>query len=222
MNTVLMSRLPTPASSSRATTGTRRQILQTALIDAAEALIATDGLGALRARTLAERVGCSVGAIYTIFPDLAGIVLAVNGRTLAAIDGAMTAATPGTLPQTHLVHLAAAYLDYAAAYRLRWAALFQHTLPKGDSLPDWYETLQSSAFSHIEAPLARLCPALPLPDLALLARSLFAAVHGIVALGLDEKLAALPLPQLHAQVATIVTATAAGLATQRRGGEGGR
>ncbi len=195
----------------RPATASRHEKLQTALIEAAERAIATQGLGALRARALAEEVGCAVGAIYTIFPDLDGIILAVNARTLVEIDALLGQAQDLTDPIAHLVWLASAYLDYAASHRSRWAALFQHRLPAGRSMPDWFARQQDTAFSHIEVPLARLCPALSTPDAALLARSLFASVHGMVALGLDEKLVPMPLPVLHQQIATIVTATARGL-----------
>lgn len=46
----------------------RRERLRMALIDAAEATIAADGLAALKARDLAREVGCALGAIYTAFP----------------------------------------------------------------------------------------------------------------------------------------------------------
>ncbi|WP_158743082.1 TetR/AcrR family transcriptional regulator [Acidisphaera sp. L21] len=195
----------------RPATASRHEKLQTALLDAAEQVIAMQGLSALRARALADQVGCSVGAIYTIFPDLDGIILAVNARTLTDIDTALSGANEVSDPASQLVHLAHAYLAYAAGHRSRWAALFQHTMANGCSAPDWYARQQEAAFSHIEAPLARLCPDLAPQPCALLARSLFAAVHGMVALGLDEKVAAMPLPVLQDQVATVVSAMARGL-----------
>ena len=199
-----------PKPDHRPATASRHERLQVALVDAAERIIASDGLGALRARVLAESVGCSVGAIYGIFPDLDGIVLAVNARTLDQIDQALSRlAIPQ--PLGHLVCLATAYLDYAAGHRPRWDALFLHVMGAGRSAPAWYGQQQQAAFSHVEEPLGRLCPSLKPPDRALLARSLFAAVHGMVVLGLDEKVAAMPLPVLHAQVATVVTALARGL-----------
>ncbi len=194
----------------RPATASRHERLQGALVTAAEHVIETDGLVALRARDLAEAVGCSVGAIYTIFADLDGIILAVNARTLGQIDQVLGGVATAD-PAEHLVCLAAAYLDYAAEHRARWKALFLHVMGAGQSAPAWYGEQQQAAFSHVEAPLGRLCPALEPSERGLLARSLFAAVHGMVALGLDEKVAAMPLPVLHAQVAAIVMAVARGL-----------
>lgn len=200
----------------RTATATRHQDLQDALVAAAEAAVAHDGLDKLRARALAEAAGCSVGAIYTVFPDLDALVLAVNARTLGAIGTAMAGVSPAGDPAQHLVRLALAYLAYASAQRRLWAALFQHTLG-GQAAPEWYAAQQAAAFSHIEAPLALLRPDLAAVDCALLARSLFSAVHGMVALGLDEKVATLPLPVLEQQVRLVVEALARGLTPDASG-----
>ena len=193
-------------------TASRHKDLHDRLLDAAEEAIAAEGLSNLRARTLAEAVGCSVGAIYGVFTDLDTLILAVNTRTLAAIGAALDRAA-GADPAERMVQLAYAYLDYAAANRPRWTALFQHRLPPGQSVTAEYAAQLAASFAHVEGPLAALCPALPEPDRVLLARSLFSAVHGMVELGLDEKVAAIPLPTLRAQIGFVVAAMAAGLAT---------
>jgi hypothetical protein len=45
----------------------------------------------------------------------------------------------------------------------------------------------------------------------LLARTLFSAVHGMVEIGLDERVASMPLPSLRDQIQVIVEAVADGL-----------
>jgi hypothetical protein len=67
-------------------------------------------------------------------------------------------------------------------------------------------------FVYIEEPLRKLAPALSPIRRALLARSLFSAVHGIVLIGLEEKLQHLPLPVLREQVTVMIEAMATGLA----------
>ncbi len=202
--------------SQRGATSSRHQDLRDQLLAAAEKTIATEGLPALRARALAETVGCSVGAIYNIFPDLDALILAVNGRTLSAIDAVMRTVGPDTDPGTQMVRLAEAYLDYAATQRLRWTALFSHRMSEGHAAPPWYREQQDAAFSHVEAPLAALRPDLSPGQRSLLARTLFSAVHGMVALGLDEKIAVLALPVLREQVRITVQAMARGLAAEPR------
>jgi len=203
--------------SARPATAARHDDLRRDLLDAADRFIETNGLTELRARSLAQSVGCSVGAIYNVFPDLDALILAVNARTLEAINRAMGAISAPN-PQQQFTALAAAYLDYAISNRRRWDALFGHRLPKGIDAPDWFMNIQATAFSHIEAPLAQLRPDLAKPEVTLLARSIFAAVHGIVALGLEHRTGQIAAPELSAQLQTIALAMAVGLEKQVQGG----
>lgn len=189
----------------------RHQALQDRLIAAAEATIAGEGLTAIKARALAVAAGCSIGAIYSVVPDIDALVLAVNGRTLDAIGAALANVPERGNPAEQLVRRAEAYLAYAAANRPRWQALFQHRMPEGEPVPADYTARQVAAFSFVEAPLAALLPALPPAKRTVLARTLFSAVHGMVELGLAEKVASLKPADLRAQIRIVVAAIAAGL-----------
>ncbi len=196
----------------RSSTQARHQALHDRLVTAAEAEIVGVGLTNLRARSLADTVGCSVGAIYGVFPDLDALVLAVHGRTLDQIETALRTAGAGKTPADHLNRLAAAYLDYAATHRNRWRALFEHRMPAGHAIPAWYAERQAGAFAQIEGPLRALQPQMKERQAMVLARTVFAAVHGMVDLGLDEKVAEMPMALLRAQVRLVVAAMARGLA----------
>lgn len=201
---------------------TRRQALREALVGAAESAVAERGLGSLKARDLAATAGCAVGAIYNVFPDLDALILDVNIRTLALFEAAMRrdlGADPAADdPEAALVRLAEAYLSFAIAHPARWRALFQHRLPEGRTVPDWYAAQQGRLFDYVEGPLGRLRPDLPEADRHLLARTFFSATHGIVGLGLDEKLLTLPVEVLRAQLRAFVLAAARGLRAQAPGG----
>jgi AcrR family transcriptional regulator len=196
--------------SQRGATASRHQDLHDRLLAAAEQAIIGDGLANIRARSLADAVGCSVGAIYGVFADLDTLILAVNGRTLDAIRAALQQAGSDKAA-ARLVNLASAYLDYAIANRPRWMALFKHRMPPGQAITQSYAERQAAAFAEVEGPLNALCPTMPDEDRALLARSLFSAVHGMVELGLDERVAAMPIPVLRAQITLVVEAITAGL-----------
>jgi AcrR family transcriptional regulator len=193
----------------------RREKLKDALIDAAERTIAREGLRAVKARDLAAEVGCAVGAIYNAVADLDELIYAVNARTLAALEATFTAAGADTEPPdgatAQFVRLALAYLDFAAANRPRWRALFGHQPLAGREIPASYMADQLRLFSYIEEPLQTLMPRIMPRRRALLARSLFSAVHGMVALGLEEKLQLIPLPVLREQVTFLVQAMAKGM-----------
>jgi AcrR family transcriptional regulator len=201
-------------------TAARRRNLKESLIDTAEAEIAAHGLAGLRARTLAERIGCAVGAIYNVVADLHELILLVNSRTLAALERELLAAgrpdqaadrRNGEAAVEHLCRLALAYLNFATAGRPRWRAVFDHRLPAGKAVPDWYLDDQMRLFGYVEGPVGELVPGLSPARRALIARSLFSAVHGIVTLGLEEKLQALKPGELPEQVAFVVAALGRGL-----------
>ena len=197
-------------------TASRREQLKDALVAAAARTIAKDGVGGLKARALADEVGCAVGAIYNVVADLDELTLLANSQTLAALEQVLTAAAgPGRGPDwaiSQLVKLALAYLEFAASHRKQWQALFDHRLAVGHSPPDWYQRDLERLFGLVERSVAELQPDTNAERRKLLARSLFSAAHGLVALGLEEKLAFIPLPALRDQVTTIVTALGYGLA----------
>jgi AcrR family transcriptional regulator len=194
----------------------RYAALRERLIDAAERTIADRGLPALKARDLAREVGCAVGTIYNAFQHLDELVLCVGSRTLAMLETALTAGAPSVPDPANgeavdaMVRLALAYLEFAAAHRVRWRALFEHRMSEAHPLPDWFVEQQRRLFGHLERPLAAMLPELDRETRRVLARTVFSAVHGIVALGLEEKLVSLPLSALRDQLAASVRAIAAG------------
>ena len=194
----------------------RRRKLRDALIHAAERIIEKEGLRGMRARDLAQKVGCAGGAIYNVFTDLDDLIFAVNARTLEQLEKTLTiAGATSTDPQASavgsLTHLALAYTDYAAANPRRWRALFDHRLAEDQAVPTWYQAQLARLFVYIEEPLRSLAPQLPPEQRAQLARSLFSAVHGIVLIGLEEKLQSLPISSVREQVTFMVEAFAKGL-----------
>jgi hypothetical protein len=67
------------------------------------------------------------------------------------------------------------------------------------------------AFALMHAPLVRLLPESDDVQIALLSRSLFSAVHGIISLGLEERMVAVPPQMLRQQVEQFVDTHLAGL-----------
>ena len=194
-----------------ARTEARHQALREALLAAAERRIAESGLAGLKARELAQEAGCALGALYNVFEDLDALVLAVNARTLEALEAAVSGAAANGDPVARVQALADAYVGYAAAHRQRWATLFDHRMAGGRPLPAWYAALLARLFAQVEAPLAALRPRMAEAERASLARSLFSAVQGVVALGLDEKLGPMPEAQLRDHVRLLSGALARGL-----------
>lgn len=198
----------------------RRQELKEALIQAGLKTIETKGLSALRARDLAKEAQCALGAIYNVFPDIDTLILSINTTTMIMLkDHLSQVALPidpkipnaQDVARQQLIDLALSYLDFAAHHLLRWRALFEHRMQTRLGAPDWYISEISKLFYFIETPVKILHPGLSDEENALLARSLFSAAHGMVSLGLEEKIGTVPFQRLNDQVSLVVDAMAHGL-----------
>ena len=134
---------------------------------------------------------------------------------MAHLNARLDAAAPqGASDAESLVAWARTYAAFAAANRNRWRALFEHRLAPGRALPDWFRARSDAALrtagsrhggARSEARRHDPTPCAP--------RTLFSAVHGIVALGLEEKLVAMPVEAVEAELETFVRAYVAGMAS---------
>ena len=189
----------------------RKAALREKLITLAEAAIRSGGLEALKARDLARDAGCAVGAIYTHFDDLKALTLAVNGRTFQRLGTAVAAAVaqyPGT-PVERLITMGHAYLAFAAEDPRLWRALFDVEMSaEGGDVPQWYLDALGALFAHIAGPLGELHPGMGERDLDLAVRGLFSSVHGIVLLGLEQRISGVPTARLQDMIALVVRAIA--------------
>jgi AcrR family transcriptional regulator len=192
----------------------RRNKLRQSLIEAAERAIAAGGLSALKTRELAREIGVANGAVYNLVADVDELILRVGSRTLARLGATLSAAESNgpSAPADLLVRIALAYCDFAAENLELWRALFEHRMAPEKAIPEWAVGHQMALFRHIDRPLAALFPNRTQGQLGVTARSLFSAVHGMVALGLEQKPIAVPVEALRGEIATIVRATIDGLA----------
>src|SRR5262245_28153565 len=199
-------------------TSERRKKQREELLAAAESMIAAKGLAGLKTRDLAQRIGVANGAVYNLVADVDDLVLRVGSRTLARLDAAVTAVeAPGDAsPVDRLSRIAVAYCDFAAENTGHWRALFEHRMHPGKDVPEWSIAEQMELFQHIHGPLVALFPKRSAIELGVLARSLFSAVHGIVTLGLEQKLVAVPLDVLRREVARIVRAMLNGIVLEEK------
>lgn len=193
----------------------RRHKLRLELVDAGETILTKQGLNALTARAVASAVGCSVGAIYNVFEDIDGLIIAVNSRTLAKLDQKISGFVPGGAcglePEDCLNELAVAYCQFAVEHTNAWSALFEHGERISRKIPDWHMDEHVHLVGHIVKSLQRLQPAISDEDSWQLAGLLFSAVHGVVSLGLQGFFFAVPQRKLEAQVSLLVRATLGGL-----------
>jgi AcrR family transcriptional regulator len=194
----------------------RRDDLKGRLIKATQSRIQSSGLGGLRSRDITADAGCALGALYTAFADLDELILHVNSITLERLGAALRQeATSAVEPGEKLKALAKAYLSFARDNRMLWAALFEHRMAPGVPVPEWHLAEHTVLIQHLVEPLAMLRPALDTPELLARARTLFSAVHGIVAISLEDRFIGLAPSDLESELLNFVDILVIGLKTGR-------
>lgn len=189
-------------------TKARHDDLRKRLIDLAEETIAANGYHALRARNLATEAGCSVGAIYNVFSDMRTLTLHVNGRTFLRLGKMVGSAVDGmdsTPPVDRLIALSHAYLKFADDNFWLWSALFDAELTADPDMPEWYLDALRELFRHISGPVREIFPDMSREETELMTRGLFSSVHGIVVLGLQQRVTGIPYDGIAKMVSLILS-----------------
>lgn len=187
-----------------------RDKLKTTIVLVARELLANEGLQGLQARRIAQSANCSVGTIYNLYGSLDMVVVAANAETLAELHDKLAEAAHGQANLTERLNaMAQTYLRFAVDRTLEWRAIFEHRFANKTTVPEWYRENQSELFALVEQALASDVNAEDQRQEA--ARALFSAVHGVIALALDEKLGDFDQPRTERQVSFIVNAVARGL-----------
>ena len=180
------------------------------ILEIARGIIATKGLRSLKVRDVAEAAGCSVGSVYNEFGDFDGVILTVNRETVQALT-ARLAGVPAEDPVRQLYGLAETYLEFFAEHANLLRSLFEHRMEDDRPYPDDILQMVMDAFALMHPALVRLLPDADDVKIALLSRTLFSAVHGIISLGLEERMVAVPPQLLRQQVEQFLDAHLAGL-----------
>ena len=189
-----------------------RDRLREKILVLADGILETEGLDALQARRIAKEADCSVGTVYNIFGDIDGLIVAANSRTLGAMRRSLSKALDdaGGLPvKDRLMALAVAYMRFALENQSLWEAVFKHRRASGAEVPPSYLEDQGRLLALIESVTGDIIKAPG--QRAKSARALFGAVHGIVALALDNRLGGQLLAEIEEQVRFIVDIVARGL-----------
>lgn len=162
--------------------------LRQLILDAAQAIIESNGLAGLSAREIARRIEYSPGTIYNMFENLDDVVLHVEARVLDELDRRIAEAMNTGAPEDKVIRIAETYLAFTSERPKLWNLLFEHYMPGGVDTPPWYQQKLELLMSHVETAMAPLFP----PDAHIArqrsARVLWAGVHGITSLSTANKL----------------------------------
>lgn len=135
------------------------------------------GFARFSAREVAKRIGYAIGTLYNVYGSYDRLILAINARTVALLTDALERALArgGDARMDSLVR---GYFAFAQAHPKSWAAIYDHRLPPGASLPDWYADALAALTGIVDAEVARALPPHRRDEASALALSLLAVVHG--------------------------------------------
>lgn len=193
-----------------------REELRPKIVAAALDLLESQGFWGLKARSVAQIVGCSVGTLYNLFGSMNGLILQANAATLTEMRETLQRADAnwhGDPADIHgrLMGLAGAYLRFYQAHEKRWAAVFEFSRDGDDHIPDWYSKEIALLMGQIEAIIAPLPGAAVPEQRARIARALWAATHGIVTLSFTGRLGPVRRQTVLEDVDVVVKAVVEGL-----------
>ena len=155
---------------------------------AAHRIVEAGGLSALTARKVADQIGYSPGTLYNLFENLDDMIIHLNGRTLTRMAQSLADCPVSGDPLNDLTVLVDRYVKFLKEHRNLWAAVFEHRLPEGQAVPNWYQDQVSGALSIVETRVNPLFTADLTAEKQVAARTLWAGVHGICTLSESGKL----------------------------------
>ncbi len=166
-----------------------KEELQELVIAATRELVDRLGPTQVTARTIADSVGYTAGTLYTHFNNLQTILLHVNAINLVDLKQTIERASTGrTPPQSALLEMGFAYLDYAERHPHRFALMFTSNLPHGEDAPDYLQQNIDALFQLVEDELRKIAPDADDQTMELGVRSLWSGVHGVVSLSTADQL----------------------------------
>ncbi len=160
----------------------------------------------LSLRKVAKMVGYSPGTLINLFGSYAHLILAANACTLdqiaAKLEGVMDNSRD---PMQQMSLIAMAYLSFAKQHPFQWSILFEHRLAQEDEVPQWQLKRIGHLFSLIESCLLALNPNSKAQERHKASRVIWAAVHGICTLEVDDKLFAQDVVNGESMIESLLT-----------------
>lgn len=160
-------------------------------IKASRSIISCKGLAALSARKIASEIGYTPGTLYLIFKNQDDLILHINAITLQDLHKQLaTAIKRCRKPESCILKLGHEYARFAVENRHLWNAVFEHRLPDGQKLPEWFRVHIGRLYDLVEVQLESFTHTKNTKrfDTHIAATALWSGVHGICVLGLTDKI----------------------------------
>ncbi|HEY1350891.1 MAG TPA: TetR/AcrR family transcriptional regulator [Ktedonobacteraceae bacterium] len=168
------------------------ELLRRNVVEAASRLLVEEGPEALTVRRVAQLLKCSTKIIYTLFAGKDGLANALYVEGCTRLRRMLVAVPQAALPQLYVQEIARAYWEFAHANPGYYGILFDGAIPK-------FQPTESSKQVMMEAleAIARILQTymdqglLPAQNPEMLARAIWAPLHGVVSLALLGHLSSL-------------------------------
>ncbi len=142
----------------------------------------------LSLRKIAAMIGYVPSTLVNVFGNYNLLLLQVVAQTLDELATESERCIPkDATPSEALMALALCYLNFATKHPYRWQLIFQHTM-NGETLPDWQSLRINTMITMLESLIREIAPHKPETEILAASRVLWASVHGITLLSVDDKL----------------------------------
>ncbi|GHE22405.1 TetR/AcrR family transcriptional regulator [Halomonas urumqiensis] len=164
------------------------EALHAQVMAACDAWLLENPVHTLSLRALAREVGCAPSTLLKLYGSFGNLLQHVNIETLARLREVIEPLTTQATPEQRLSALARGYWQFAQREAFRWQLLFDYPLAQEGELDQRQNDMIEALFVRVEATLKEYQPALGDLEARRLSRTLWGSVHGLVQLGLNERL----------------------------------
>ncbi|MGF1716458.1 TetR/AcrR family transcriptional regulator [Photobacterium chitinilyticum] len=142
----------------------------------------------LSLRKVAAMIGYVPSTLVNVFGNYNLLLLHAVAQTLDELFAeAEEQMKDVSSPEDALRKLAYCYLNFASQHPYRWQLIFQHTM-NGEELPEWQSERIDSMTGMLESLIRQITPNKTDEAILEASRVLWAGVHGITLLTVDDKL----------------------------------
>ncbi|MCG6658273.1 WHG domain-containing protein [Halomonas campisalis] len=164
------------------------EALHAQVMAACDAWLQDNPVHTLSLRALAREVGCAPSTLLKLYGSFGNLLQHVNINTLSLLRSVIEPLEQEMAPEPRLKALALAYWQFAQREPYRWQLLFDYPLAQEGELDQRQSDMIEALFLRVEATLKEYQPALGDLEARRLGRTLWGSVHGLVLLGLNERL----------------------------------
>lgn len=164
------------------------EALHTQVMTSCDAWLRTQPVHKLSLRFLAREIGCAPSTLLKLYGSFGNLLQHVNLETLGRLRHTIDPLLDLPSPEARLKALALAYWTFARSDAYRWQLLFDYPLAQEGELDRRQSDMIEALFLKVECTLKEYQPDLGELEARRLGRTLWGSVHGLVQLGLNERL----------------------------------